>query len=582
MKHPYWCDICDKQKVKRGSYQCTNTQKHSEIGYDTVDVCRDCYHKETSKTAVNHKQSSKTAVNHKQSNNVMSLLSSLTHLIETGDEQTINILSQLAERNEPMNSNTNSSNQLNNSIETQQISSMNSNTNTNQLIPFSLSAEAKQKLKQIKIHMFDNIDDDDEFHNPLFKVVIALTKSDYDDQLEANTANNCKKLFVNNSMDVPGEEQAVTSDVASFINQNLTGNALKLYAVIQNIFTRNKIQLIQSMTEKCSKKLQENFVKVTMMNLEQLIIDCVSVMFTLNVDCNICCGSSKLVTNRETSFSLRKLLIDQPGSAELDNNMFEDDSIGDINIIVGNTIIGYIECAQIIQIRYDAQIFTERDSFIQCLTFLKQLPAMIMKKDIETNLQFPPLWANQPETNVQLPPLWANQPVPQNDLHENSTTIFSEPLQPANPHVLTPTTTTISTEPFQPDNPHGLTPTTTTISTEPFQPDLHMNDQSTEPENPHGLNVESPTMNNQPENMNPHGLTAQNMNSLSNSNITLEQIQNELCAMDGYNKIHKIQSMYAMDDKNFKRTSCQANCFLSKSNLEIHNLRYLKHLKHTY
>ena len=122
------------------------------------------------------------------------------------------------------------------------------------------------------------------------------------------------------------------------------------------------------------------------MNLEQLIIHCLTVMFTLNVDCKIWWSCNKLLPNQQTSFSLRTLAI---------NKMFEEDSIGDINIVVGNTRIGYIECAQILQIHTDAQIFTERDSFNQCLMLLKQIPAMmkgdmnVQQSQILTPLQLP-------------------------------------------------------------------------------------------------------------------------------------------------------------------------------------------------
>ena len=427
-RNGYWCDSCNGHKVDVGSYQCGNIVVHKQTDGEPVDICPDCYHKQDS---VPRKASSVKPVVNKQSNavinptpDIITVLSNLTNLIQQQDPQTVNLLSHLSPSNynqqQQINSNINDNNHNKNSTHPQIINHnsnrnhnhnvnndntepINSNTNHNknniavndndndedddirEYIAFGLSPQSKERLKSIKMDMFNHISADGELTNPYLKAVIALTAPDYDDKVEAQMAKNCKRSFVLNVEHISGDTEAYTTDLASLMQTVLSGNPLTLYTVIRETLSNHRMPAVEKMEKKCKKMLEDSFVKVTI-NVKQLLVDCISAILALNIDCNLCWATSDLRSNNDTAINIRQLLIDELYDMEF-YDMSEEESVGDINIIVGNVVLGYVECAQILQVRHDENIFTDKNSFGQCVQFVRQLPKLLSlgNKTIESD-----------------------------------------------------------------------------------------------------------------------------------------------------------------------------------------------------
>lgn len=409
-RNGYWCDSCNRHNVDVGSFQCDNIEVHKQFEGESVDICPDCYRKQGSLPIKS--SSVKPGVN-KPAPDILTVLSNLRNLIQQQDPQTVNLLSHLSPVNynqQQINPNINDNNHNNNSSHPQIINSnrnhndnvnnyntaprnSDSNHNNNNIsvndkdedddipkyIAFGLSPQSKERLKNIKMQMFTNIRPDGDMSSPYLKAVIALTALDYDDRVERKMAQNCKESFVLNVGHISGDEEAYTSDIASFMQNHLAGNPLILYSVIRDTISNHRVPVIQRMEKKCKTMLEDSFVKLTI-NIKQLLVDCISAIFALNLECNICWATNDLRPNLDTSINIRQLLIDELSDMEL-YDMSEEESIGDINIIVGNVVLGYVECAQILQVRHDDNIFANRNSFGQCLQFVKQLPKLLSLND---------------------------------------------------------------------------------------------------------------------------------------------------------------------------------------------------------
>ena len=406
----YWCDKCNNHKVNVGSFHCGNVDQHRKTYGDPVDICPDCYYKEDS---VSIKSSSAKPIVNKQSNavnnpqrNIQTVLSNLKNLIEQKDEETVNLLSQLLSDNSKINENNhnqnvdhpqiiNSNRNHNHNVNNDNTAPINSNTNhhnNNSItvnnndndedddIPkytaFGLSPQSKERLNQIKMGMFSHIRVD-QMTNPYLKALIALTAPDHDDRVEEKMAKSCKKSFVTNVENVSGEVIAYTSAISSFLQNALAGEPLTLYKLIRRSLTTHtqRIAAIATIERKCKQLLEKSFVKITI-NLKELIIDCISAIFTLNLGCNICWATSDLTSNKETIVNIRQLLIDELYDMGF-YDMSEEESIGNMNIIVGNVVLGYVECAQILQVRHDNNIFTNSNSFLQCAKFAELIQSMM-------------------------------------------------------------------------------------------------------------------------------------------------------------------------------------------------------------